>query len=237
MDKLSTLALFGEGLPQECVQSLTRLGFEPVALPSFSALGKPVASHTDLLVCPLGNKIFTYGDYMRHIPIHKLEQRGYTVTAIDEAAGAKYPKDIALNCLITGDKIFSSVRHTASKVLDHALELGYRTVNVRQGYARCTALAISDSALITADPSMARAAKAQGLDILVISQGGIALEGFEYGFIGGAAGVFGDLVFFAGSLERHCDGARIEEFCNCHGKSCISLSQEVLVDVGGIFFL
>ena len=98
---------------------------------------------------------------------------------------------------------------------------------------------IGDHALITADHSIAKAARQQGLDLLQIRPGAVLLPGYDCGFIGGAAShspyTESDRVFFCGDLHSHPDADAIETFCHRHGKAVISLSDESLLDVGTIF--
>jgi hypothetical protein len=98
---------------------------------------------------------------------------------------------------------------------------------------------VSENAVITADKNIARTAEAAGADALLISTAPekIRLDGYDYGFIGGASGMLEDTVYFTGDISSHPDAERIAEFCKAHKKKkMISLSKETLCDVGGIFF-
>ncbi len=238
MNILPPLAVFGQTLSKKCRLALQSNGFECVALPSYQRLGQYVSSHADLLLCPIGKKIFTYREYFDALP--QLEEafvmRGYEIVKLEDSVAPDYPSDIALNCLFTDRYVFANTRHTSFEVLRYASELGYISVNVKQGYARCTALPISGNAFITADPSIASAAEKLSVDVLRISPSGVSLEGYDRGFIGGASGLFEDRIFFAGDILSHEDGKRIVEFCKAHKKEVVSLSNEELKDIGSIFF-
>ncbi len=235
---LRPIALVGDFVSEKCKSSLVGRGFRVVSLPPYEKLGKAVSAHTDLLIFILGKKIFTYADYKSNTDLENImRDTGYEIIHISEKAESEYPKDIYLNALTVGGKIFARLDCLSSDIKCYAEEKGYELINVKQGYARCTAAPLSDNAIITADPSIARAAEICGIDVLQISAGGVSLSGYDYGFIGGACGVFEDTVFFAGDLSLHPDGERIESFCRRHGKVAVSLSDEPLYDVGSIFFI
>ena len=69
-----------------------------------------------------------------------------------------------------------------------------------------------------------------------ISPGSVLLDGYDYGFIGGASGFDGRSLYFCGDVDLHPDGCAIRSFCDDHGIGCVSLSPLPLHDVGGIFF-
>lgn len=74
-------------------------------------------------------------------------------------------------------------------VAQAAREAGLEPLPVTQGYARCSAIPVGRGC-VTEDPSIERALKARGVPVLRVPSGLALLEGFERGFIGGAAGVF-----------------------------------------------
>ena len=66
---------------------------------------------------------------------------------------------------------------------------------------------MTESAIITDDVSIASAAEKNGLAVLLVSKGDVALPGREYGFIGGCCGLIApDTMLFNGSLASHKAG-------------------------------
>ena len=59
----------------------------------------------------------------------------------------------------------------------------------------------------------------------------------EYGFIGGAASLFEDKIYFLGDISKHPESEKILSFIEENGKTAVSLSDEQLADLGGIIFL
>jgi hypothetical protein len=109
-------------------------------------------------------------------------------------------------------------------------------VDVAQGYPACTVLKLSDGAAVTADRGMAKVLSEHGIRVYLIEDGGIALPPYEYGFIGGSAGVHDGVVYFLGDVSRHPSYAAILAALECEGLRHVSLSGGALVDLGGILF-
>ncbi|MCF8231691.1 MAG: hypothetical protein K9J27_05820 [Bacteroidales bacterium] len=72
---------------------------------------------------------------------------------------------------------------------------------------------------------------------MFVSPENIFLKNYSHGFIGGTAGVFGDHVYFAGSLTYSPEGNKIASFLNKLNYKIVELYDGPLIDGGGIFFL
>lgn len=225
-------------IPKKALAALKARGFFPFLLPPFGRLAAPVASHPDMLMF-FGNRIFCNREYF--------EEAGNIISAIsktlclpielgDEKISSKYPNDIAYNSLSVGSFIFGKLDYLAPNISEYANRAGLTAVDVRQGYAKCSVCRVSESAIITSDKSIEKAALALGLDVLLIKSGHVALDGYDCGFIGGATGDDGENVYFCGNIDLHPDAEKMKAFCEAHGKTPISLSDEPLYDVGTMFF-
>ncbi len=238
MNLQKPLAVAGSDLPKECEDQLLALGYDVIVLPSYHRLGKGVDTHADLMLFPIDDRVFIYKELIEITPqlCGELKNRGYTVVPVENSPRPDYPKDIALNCLKVGKYIICKKKNIAPEIEEYANKRGYITVNTNQGYARCTACPIGDGAIITADPSIIKAASSCGLETLTISEGNVTLRCHNHGFIGGACGTDRNKIFFTGSLSAHPDGEKIETFCLSHALRPISLSTHPLTDIGSIFF-
>ncbi len=208
-----------------------------ILLPAFSKLPEPVSGHPDMLMFPFWEQglVLTHPDYcdtlQKLLAFTCLEIRPITERVTDS-----YPGDILLNGAMIGKNIFGRLDSLSEEIISNADKLGFSLHNVRQGYAKCSVCTLSDNALITADKSIAIAAESAGIEALRIREGHVALDGYSFGFIGGASGLDGENVFFCGDINTHPDGEIIEAFCHKHGRKAVSLSNELLYDVGTIFF-
>lgn len=105
---------------------------------------------------------------------------------------------------------------------------------MNQGYAKCSVCAVDERSIITQDPSIAQAARRQGLNVLKIQTGRILLPGYDTGFIGGCSGLLGGSCWRHRSLSAHPDGERIKEFLHSRGVEPLELTDGPLYDVGSI---
>lgn len=210
-----------------------------IKLPPFSLLAAPVASHPDMLIFAYSGVIFTWSEYRRETAeiFTELENLGFEIREIAENASPEYPADVKLNCAAIGEKFIANKNTVSASVLAFAEEKNIEIIHTRQGYAKCSAVCVSENAIITADPSVYNSAVRGGIDVLKIDEGYVRLDGYNTGFIGGASGSVGDKILFCGMLGAHPSGEKIREFCRLHGKTAVSLSNEPLYDYGTVIFL
>lgn len=143
-----------------------------------------------------------------------------------------YPKDAAYNVAWVGRFAFHHFCLTDQKLLSL---MEAERVEVRQGYGKCSVCIVDENSIITEDRSIARAAQNRGLAVLEISKGSVALEGMEYGFLGGASGKLAkNLLAFAGNIKTHTDYDAIYRFCKVRNVELLSLCDERLMDIGSI---
>lgn len=206
--------------------ALLRYGFSPIFIPDFNGLSGAVTSHPDSLIYVLpSGELLTYGDYYR-------ENEGFfsslpfSFVLTDEEYGRLYPYDILLNALPIDNYIVGRCDRISRYIMN-----GKAPLTVRQGYARCSSLAIGSS-VITADKGISSAMLSKGYDTLLIQPGHILLSGCDYGFIGGASFVHGKTVYFFGDISLHPDYPAINNFLSERGYLQISLSNQPLCDCG-----
>ncbi len=223
-------------------RKLTLLGYKVITLPPFSRLSEAVASHPDMLIHRIGNEYISYADYCEEASYVfsdlSLLSVGtgarFTFTA-DEVA-PEYPRDVGLNALEIGGKLFLRRSSVSETLLNTAERHGLRIVDVKQGYPACTVLKLSEEAAITADAGMAKILSEHGIRVTLIEAGGISLPPHEYGFIGGAGEVDEDKLYLFGYPKTHPDGEKIIAAAEAEGLRVIPLTGGVLRDLGGILF-
>ncbi len=226
-------------IPMSAKEKLIRDGFDIIELPLWNRLAPPVSGHPDMLLFFADNKIITHRGYseLASKQISKLIGQGFEIILSDEKISDKYPNDILFNCVEFENAIFGNEKHTSKHIIEYAISRSKRFVSVKQGYAKCSVAKISENAAITADKSLYKAMIKNGIDVLLISPGGVTLEGYDYGFIGGATGGCCDKIYFIGDPLLHPDGAAMINFCEKHKKSPIALSSEKLFDGGSLLFI
>lgn len=216
-------------MPRETENILSRFG-HCVRISPLASLPAPVAAHPDMQIARLGDKFIVHEENKALISF--LKEKNIPFSAEQTAAGAVYPMDVALNCFGFSGYFFCS-RYTSQTAYATARSAGLIPVMTKQGYTKCSCL-IAGKKIITADSAIAHACKAIGADCLEICAGHIGIDGYDYGFIGGASGVIGDTVIFFGDIMRHPDGEKIKEAILSQNMNIISASEDMLFDYGGI---
>ncbi len=234
-------ALVDGRIPYEAQRRLRLNGIEPILLPPSARLPEAIASHPDTLVFRCGNDIYTSAEYCDEAAYLFGDVRDMAphirVCFTSDTLGKRYPEDCRYNAKVFCNMLICNRETVSKSILDTAVRCGLRIVHTRQGYPACTTLYLGDRAAISADRGMINALRGEGVECLEIEKGGIALPPYEYGFIGGACGVFRDAVYFFGDLDTHPSGAIIKKFLAEHGYRAVSLFDGGLVDLGGILFL
>lgn len=198
-------------------------------LPS-SAITDGTAAHADLHLLHLGGrKIILSREQLENA--QKLASSGFDVHILDSALGAEYPADVPLNAAVFGNYAILNPK----TVCPNINFFGRTLIPVRQGYAKCSAVPVTENAIITDDVAIASAAEKSGLEVLLVSKGDVLLPGREYGFIGGCCGLIApDIMLFNGDLSSHGDADRIRAFLSSFGVSAEETGHFPLTDIGGI---
>lgn len=238
---MGTIAIADERLPEAARLRLASEGFDVLLARASRALPAPMAAHPDMLAFYHDETLITSREYAAQEPsfFAELARRAPSLRLIfsDEAPTGQYPRDCIFNALAMGGKLFVKRGSAARSVIDYAAARKMEIVDVRQGYPACTVLPLSEDFALTSDSGMVKALRENGIRAELIENGGIALPPYEYGFIGGAAGRFGDRMYFIGNTARHPDGRRIEGFCREAGLTPVSLYEGELLDLGRIIFI
>lgn len=227
-----------ERIDKSCERRLSELGYEIIKLPPSPRLAPPVASHPDMLIFMGKGRLVCEGGYFSaHSEIiNRIAALGeLEIVLAPEALSPEYPRDVLFNAAPVGDRLICRQGSVSESIL--ALYPCRDRVSVKQGYAKCSCLTVGDGGVITADRSVAKGCIETGLDVLLLDSHGVALSGYDCGFIGGAGGDDGERILFCGSLEGHPEGKAIAEFCRRHHREPISLSEKGLYDYGTLMFV
>ena len=213
---------------KETIESLKMLGIEPILSYQSENLYPSICSHPDMTITHLGGNKFICApdsyDYYKCV----LTEAEIIKGAVDITP--EYPHDVTYNVTMLGGFTFMNASTEQAKVFD-----GGKIINVRQGYTKCSICIVSENAIITADTGIARAARENSIDALLISAGNIELPGMNYGFIGGATGLIApDTLAVNGDISTHPDGEAIPQFCADYGVKIVQLRKGAICDIGSI---
>lgn len=234
------IAIVDGRIPADMSRALCCRGFRVIELPPSPRLGDAVSGHPDMLIAEVAGELVTTADYCELAgaeisEIFSSVKRKFHFTA--DIHGAVYPRDVIFNALTLGNRVFARADSISPYLAELISAKGLTLIGVKQGYPACTTLKLSDEAVITADPGMARILSKYGIRTYKIDNGGILLPPYDYGFIGGAAGVYENRVYFLGDASTHPSYDVISAALDKEGLTPVMLGGGKLVDLGGIRFI
>ena len=214
------------------VREIEKHGYTVISSDTVDIFPIPEQKHADMQILPINSDIFILNEctaLAEKLPKERL-------LFCNKKAGNKYPEDILLNFLYLNNTLYGKLSAIDKNLLDYCKENNIRTVNINQGYARCSTLVLNKKAVITSDLSIEKALKKDGVEVLLISSGSIVLDGYDYGFIGGASGkIEENTIAFFGNVTSHPDYKKIENFCDNHNLSINVICPYMsLTDIGGM---
>jgi len=244
MFHIKTMILLHDNrIPAEYISGIKRqfpnieyLSFEGSTHPDALKVYDSIIGHPDIYFFQIDSNTLIYSPSVHPKQLISLKESGVELIEGQKIPFGKYPETALYNALRIGDHVFHNFDFTDSIVIDEIKKRGLKRINVKQGYVRCSVLALGDRALITSDLGVLRAARKEGLDVLHISTGSILLPGEKYGFLGGTGGMLpGDGVIFLGDIRKHPDISGIDEMFKKHGRKYYFCENLPLYDAGGLF--
>ena len=227
-----TYVLVAENFPEKAVEKLKKYG-KVIRAKANTRVLRGLDTHPDILVHPLPNGDIIVDrdnfDYYKEIFGDK------KIIPSQSSLAAKYPRDIHLNAFAFKNFFIHNLKHTDQVILDYYKKAGYDLVNIKQGYAKCSCLVTHDF-VITSDGGIYETLK-DLIPIYKIDHGGIKLQNFNYGFIGGATGVLDKKIFFTGDFSHHSSHEEILKIINKYDYEIEILSKDPIEDFGSIYFI
>ena len=228
-----THVMVGEKYINLLADPLKKRGINIIPVKGSAELPTPVSKHADMLMHHLGRDIFV-SSKSNMSSIKKCIPQINLLRCEKEPIG-KYPDDVSLNVLRVGKFAFGAKEHVSPDILRYFAGNDVIFINVRQGYAKCSAAVVDEASVITADPGLCSALEKHNIRVLLISPGYMSLEGYNYGFIGGDCGkISRNEIAFTGVLDEHPDRKKIFEFLEKRKVFPVFLTNDVCFDVGSM---
>ena len=227
--------IIGEKYSGILYEPLKRLGIITISVPGNPYVDPRLSGHADLSVFHEGWKRLWLAPYLKDSSFSTaLEEMGFKLSYPDIVQSMVYPGDAQLNMCICGDKLIYNPRTAVYNIAEFlTFSVGLEPVKCRQGYSKCAVCVVDSGAIITADRGIAAASEKAGLDVLLISPEGVSLEGFDCGFIGGAAfKISREAMAFTGRLDQHPDRGVIMNFLAKHKVEPLYLTDAPVFDIG-----
>ena len=203
-----------------------------ILVPEDARLDNRISSHPDLAISIMDDTLII--DQNANINIMKqLDTLDIPYVLGNSRLAPAYPNDIAYNAVITKNFILHNLDYTNQLLRLHSKYTNKTLIHVNQGYTKCSTVVVNDHSLITADQGIYQAAK-DFMNVLLINQGHVSLDGYEYGFLGGTSACLDDSVVFHGDLSKHPDFERIVAFIEAEHKKPVYFTGFPLTDIGSI---
>lgn len=193
-----------------------------------------IASHADLQILHLGGKKLLTASCSKK-STDMLDMLGFEIQQTEKALDFSYPDDCLINAQIIGKNIIVNPDTIDESLMRFAEENNYNIIAVKQGYAKCSVLAVCKDAVITADPGITKILQSKEIEVLKIKEGGIYLRGYDTGFIGGCGGMVENKILgTSGNLKSLKDYDNIKDFLRNRNIYAENLGGRTLRDIGGI---
>ncbi len=193
-------------------------------------LDKRIGDHPDLSLFVLDSENIilaeeVYSYYKDKLPGKNLIKGSST--------SKKYPRDSIYN-LLTFKDFYIHNDFTEENIERSLKERNFKHLFVKQGYSRCSIIPLRES-LITSDYGIYKALRDK-VNIILLDNDKIELDGFDQGFIGGACGLVQNKLIFTGDISRHKSFDLIKKACDRENIKII-YPEVPLVDIGSLIWI
>lgn len=231
--------IIGEKYRNLLENALFENNLEPIWIPDNPYIDPRLAGHADLSANKFDENSVILSEYLQNSELfEQLTALGYDCILSENAEKKDYPYDAGLNvCQIGTTLIYNS--RTICEILNNRLEaITTNRIDCRQGYTKCAVCIADENSIITADKAIADKAKDAGMDVLLINDGIVSLDGFDYGFIGGATFKLSKFkMAFTGTIDSSSENNAVEKFLNERGIEAVYLTQNKLFDIGSAILI
>lgn len=215
------------------INSLKKLNYDVIKIPKDNNLYEAINGHTDIQLNILNKNTIIINKNINLSFKELLKTKNINFIESNSTLSSKYPSNISLNAYITDNYLVHNLKFTDKKILEYCKNK--KTINVNQGYTKCSILPLREKVIITNDTGIYNTLKNEGFDILLLPFGDIELSGFNYGFIGGVGGMISnDSMAFFGSLDNYAFGNEVKKFLYKYDIKPIYLSNTKLIDRGSL---
>ena len=195
-------------------------------------LDAPISKHADILANYVGKSTFL-ADINQVELCNFIEDYDGKSVLIDNIQ-SPYPNDCLLNFADIGDYIICNKSILTEQIVKYLPKK--ETIDVKQGYSKCSVCICKRNTIITDDISIYNAvSQYDGINALLIEKGSVHINKYDYGFIGGCSGLINKkLLLFNGDLSTHIDFDKIEKFLYDNNVKYIDIKGKPLTDIGSI---
>lgn len=223
------------------LQRLLSFGFNLIPTEKVTALYEAVDGHPDIQFFLIENKLIAHKELSKN-QMELLSKLGVSIVLGNSSLSLPYPGNIPYNALFAPDLLMHRLDATDPVILNEITKLKksreIMLINVRQGYSRCSCAYVGNNSYITEDTVMADKLLTLGKQVFYQKHSNVYLEGFDFGFIGGAISLISihgeELVLISGSLDSYFYGKELMEFLKRRNIRYECIGEGKLMDRGTI---
>jgi len=227
------LIIADKKIPEKAKSNLRKYG-ELVLLETKGITEESISGHPDIFFCRTPGTLVIAPNLPETVK-KILSEKNIAFTEGSSPVEVKYPFSASYNAVVTENFFIHHTGITDTIVTDNCIHLS--KIHVLQGYTRCNLLRLDEGHFITSDKGIYKTLTEKGLFALYVSPSDIILPGHDYGFFGGACGIFENTFFVIGNLSKYCDGEKVKSFVEKFHYDIIELYDGPLFDGGSVLFL
>lgn len=232
--KANTIILDGRA-DKEIINNLKKHKLDIILTPECKEVQKPISYHPDIHLHPINYKKIVVAPNVFEYYNKIFKKTDIKLIKGESELGYNYPYDIAYNMARIGNFAIHNLKYTDEKLKYHLLKEGIEMIDVNQGYSKCSIGIIGKNTVVTSDEIIHGKLIKKNIKVLLIENGYIELEGYNYGFIGGSMGnIDEDNVLLAGEFKTHIDGNKIKKYLKENKKRIIELKKGEIKDLGSL---
>ncbi len=230
--KVTVVAVSSEA--EDVISALESAKIAVIPVEPYENLPLGIASHADLQLMHLGGSR-VLKSWCSKKTDDMLGMLGFSSLSTEKALDFSYPGDCLINAEIIGKNIIINPDIADERLMEFIEENNFNIIAVKQGYAKCSCLAVAKDAVITADPGITKILQSKEIEVLKIKEGGIYLKGYDTGFIGGCGGMVEEKILgTSGDLKSINDDENIKDLLRNRNIYAENLAGRTLRDIGGI---
>lgn len=212
-------------------QRVEEYGYRCIGTIPSLCVSTPVSRHADVLYLKTDDNVLYISECQKE-NVSIATENGYTVKTVQ--LSPEYATECRLNMVVVEDIVLCNPK----TCMDIGMFGNKTIIRTNQGYTRCSTVVMEDG-FITEDENIYKALTACGKQVLLIKKGYVSLEGYDYGFIGGASVYMKDkkILLFFGDISIHPDYLAIKDFCGRNGVKTDYIKDIKLTDIGGAVFI
>ncbi|WP_394020019.1 DUF6873 family GME fold protein [Anaerococcus cruorum] len=190
-----------------------------------------IADHPDLSIFPLNENNLSIDSSVINYYQKNITDKNLIP---GESVSKKYPYDAIYN-VYKGSDFYIHNNVTEKNINNYMKVNNYKHLFINQGYTRCSIIPLGDK-ILTADFGIYKTLKDK-IEVILLMEENIPLDGFDKGFLGGTCGFFGKTLIFNGNIEKLFNYETIKKESEASKIRLLYPKNCDLVDTGSILFI